>query len=413
MTYTDDDFDSYSVIFDSAKTDITDADRTRLIAALKTLGECTDITSAVDTDAVIRYFAVHNFVVNFDSYTGSMIHNYYLYEEDGVLTMLPWDYNLAFGGFMSSSDAESLVNYPIDTPVSGSSVEDRPMLAWIFASEEYTDLYHEVLDTFIAACFASGWFTEMLDSAKALITPYVEKDPTKFCTAEEFEAGFAVLREFCLLRAESVRGQLDGKVPSTSAGQAKDKSNFVKADGLSLSAMGSMGGDRGGKGGFDRGDRGNAQSGGATLPTGAPTPQRGDALAGVTGSTTDASGEVPDTLTTPETPTGNTRPTKPGNMADGGITPGQQPAADAGGRRPSGNFPISVGQQQKGEQSAETDLQNGETGQKDRFANQGDRMNFPTGGAEISSQSDLLLLGITGAVLLFGLLFAGLYKRRR
>ena len=26
---------------------------------------------------------VHNFVLNFDSYTGSMIHNYYLYEKDG------------------------------------------------------------------------------------------------------------------------------------------------------------------------------------------------------------------------------------------------------------------------------------------------------------------------------------------
>ena len=28
-----------------------------------------------------------------------MIHNYYLYEEDGQLSMIPWDYNLAFGGF--------------------------------------------------------------------------------------------------------------------------------------------------------------------------------------------------------------------------------------------------------------------------------------------------------------------------
>ena len=28
------------------------------------------------TDEVLRYFVVHNFVVNGDSYTGSMIHNY-------------------------------------------------------------------------------------------------------------------------------------------------------------------------------------------------------------------------------------------------------------------------------------------------------------------------------------------------
>ena len=40
-------------------------------------------------DQVIRYFVVHNFVCNFDSYTGSMIHNYYLYEKDGRLSMIP------------------------------------------------------------------------------------------------------------------------------------------------------------------------------------------------------------------------------------------------------------------------------------------------------------------------------------
>ena len=35
-----------------------------------------------------------------------------------------------------------MVNYPINTPVSG-AVESRPMLAWIFADEEYTAYYHQ------------------------------------------------------------------------------------------------------------------------------------------------------------------------------------------------------------------------------------------------------------------------------
>ena len=42
-------------------------------------------------------------------------------------------YNLAFGGFESESDATQLVNYPIDTPVSGGSIDSRPMLAWIYS----------------------------------------------------------------------------------------------------------------------------------------------------------------------------------------------------------------------------------------------------------------------------------------
>ena len=121
-------------------------------------------------DALLRYFVVHNFVDNYDSYTGTMLHNYYLYEEDGKLTMLPWDYNLAFGAFggmggendkgnrlsqndnaaqntktnqsqekvaatkvqkgqmiREGVDATSMVNMAIDTPLSGAEEEDRPM----------------------------------------------------------------------------------------------------------------------------------------------------------------------------------------------------------------------------------------------------------------------------------------------
>ena len=133
LRYIDDDPDSYANIFDNAKTDATEADQARLIRSLKALGEGGDVSGEVDIDQVLRYFVVHNFVVNGDSYTGSMVHNYYLYEADGVLSMIPWDYNLAFGGFQSS-DAAGTVNEPIDTPVSGGALSDRPMIAWIFES---------------------------------------------------------------------------------------------------------------------------------------------------------------------------------------------------------------------------------------------------------------------------------------
>ena len=83
LIYSDDEYSSYSNIFDNTKTDITDEDKDRLIASLKSLNENSDIEEVVNVEEVIRYFVVHNFVCNFDSYTGSMIHNYYLYEEDG------------------------------------------------------------------------------------------------------------------------------------------------------------------------------------------------------------------------------------------------------------------------------------------------------------------------------------------
>lgn len=255
LIYTDDDFDSYENIFDSAKTDITDSDKTRLINSLKVLNS-DDAASSVDVDAVIKYFAVHNFVCNFDSYTGSMIHNYYLYENDGILSMIPWDYNLAFGGFVGGSDSTSMINYPIDSPVSGGDTDSRPMIAWIFADEEYTELYHEALSEFIANYFESGYFEEEIDCVTALISPYVEKDPTKFCTYDEFTEGVSALKEFCTLRAESVRGQLDGTIPSTSDAQSEDSSALISGSSVSISAMGSMNGGGIG-GGFGTPPNGN------------------------------------------------------------------------------------------------------------------------------------------------------------
>ena len=239
LIYSDDSYDSYKNIFENAKTDISDSDKDRLIAALKAIGEQSDIAEVVDVEQVIRYFVVHNFVLNFDSYTGGMIHNYYLYEQNGQLSMIPWDYNLAFGGFEASADAESLVNYPIDSPVSGGSIESRPMLAWIFADTGYTELYHQYFSEFIASQFESGAFAQMIDSVKALISPYVQRDPTKFCTYEEFETGIKTLKSFCLLRAESIRGQLDGTIASTSEGQQAQE-NFVSAGDIVITDMGSM-----------------------------------------------------------------------------------------------------------------------------------------------------------------------------
>ncbi len=254
LQYTDDASDSYKNIFDNAKTDITGTDKKRLIASLKKLGQGEDIEDVVDVEAVIRYFVVHNFVCNFDSYTGSMVHNFYLYEKDGQLSMIPWDYNLAFGGFEAQSDADgnggsnanSMVNFPIDSPVSGGSVEERPMLAWIFNNEEYTQMYHQYFQEFLDSYFADGYFEEMISSVKEMIAPYVEKDPTKFCSYEEFEKGTDTLKQFCLLRTESISGQLAGTIPSTSEGQQQDKTALVDASGISISDMGTMAG----RGGF-------------------------------------------------------------------------------------------------------------------------------------------------------------------
>jgi len=262
LQYSGDDPASYSNIFDSAKTDVTDADQTRLIQSLKVLSQGGDVSEALDIDQVLRYFVVHNFVVNGDSYTGSMVHNYYLYEEDGRLSMLPWDYNLAFGTFQGG-DASGAVNDPIDTPLSITGSGDRPMADWIFSNEEYTRLYHQYFEEFLSLADPAA----IIDEAYSLIAPYVEKDPTKFCTYEEFEAGVETLKTFCALRTQSVSGQLDGTIPSTSDGQVADKSALLDASALTLSDMGTMnnGGRPGGGGGPFAGSGGEQSASGKKM----------------------------------------------------------------------------------------------------------------------------------------------------
>lgn len=262
LQYIDDNPDSYPNIFDNAKTEINNKDKTRLISSLKALGEGEGIEEVVNVEEVIRYFVVHNFVCNGDSYTGSIVHNYYLYEEDGQLSMIPWDYNLAFGTFQAA-DATSMVNSPIDTPVTDGSrrtggkgnpgfpgargqepfageavenEENRPMVDWIFAEEAYTEQYHQYFAEFLE----SMDFERIIEDTAELIAPYVKKDPTGFYSYEEFEAGVSALKEFCSLRKESVKGQLSGQIPATDSGQAEDPSALVDAFHLDLSDMGSM-----------------------------------------------------------------------------------------------------------------------------------------------------------------------------
>ena len=250
LKYIDDSFESYSNIFDNAKTDISDADKSRLIESLKALSSGENIESVVDIEQVIKYFVVHNFVVNGDSYTGNMIHNYYLYEKDGVMSMLPWDYNLAFGTFQSS-DATSAVNSAIDSPVSGGDISDRPMIAWIFENEEYTNLYHEYFTQFISEFFDSGKVEKIIDDTIEIISPYVEKDPTKFCDYDSFVLGASTLKKFCMLRAESVNGQLCGTISSSNS--QSSLSSAVDASGINISDMGTM--SMGGRGGMPGGER--------------------------------------------------------------------------------------------------------------------------------------------------------------
>lgn len=303
LQYIDDDPDSYSNIFNNAKTKVGKKDKVRLIEALRTLNS-ENAQDAVFTDEVIQYLAVHDFLQNDDSYTGMMVHNYYLYEEKGKLAIIPWDYNLAFGGMGGGSDASSTVNSPIDTPVSNGTGSDRPLIAWIFSDEAATAQYHETYSRFIADTVESGWLASEISRVADLIRPYVEADANSFYSAEEFDTAVEALQSYCELRSKSVRGQLEGTIPSTSEGQRTDKSALVDAGTLSISDMGVMNTGGGGPGG----DKAPSMPGGDMLSFGAsgfPVPPSGFQAPG------DSAGDDQKEADQPQT----------GNLSDGDSKP--------------------------------------------------------------------------------------------
>lgn len=245
LVYSDDEFDSYSNIFDNEITKTTDEDKERLIASLKAISEGENLEEYINVDEVLRYAAVNVFIVNLDSYFSSMGHNYCLVEDSGQLSMIPWDYNLAFGTHQISS-ATDAVNYAIDTVFYNVDGEERPIISKLLENEEYNQLYHQYLQE-LCDYVSSGKFDEKVDSIYTSIQSYVENDTTSFDGYEAFVSGVTALKEFVQLRTQSVLGQLDGTIPATQDGQ-KESDSLVDCGNLDLKDLGSMGNERGDRG---------------------------------------------------------------------------------------------------------------------------------------------------------------------
>ena len=241
LNYSDDDLDSYSTIWDGSITGTGDADHRRVVNALKNISEGNDLEKYLDIDNILRYMAVHTFAVNMDSLSGSMAHNYYLYEYNGQLNIFPWDYNLSLGGMSMGSDAggTDVVNDPIDTPFSGTKFFDA-----LLENEEYLERYHAYLQQLVDEYVNGGRFDEVYNRIRSQIDALVETDPTAFYSGEEYQNAAQILYDTVKLRAESIEGQLNGSIPSTDAGQRQDSSALIDASDIDVKAMGqfNMGG---------------------------------------------------------------------------------------------------------------------------------------------------------------------------
>lgn len=252
LVYSDDEISSYSSIFNyTILKKTTEKDYAKVIASIKSLNEGTNLEEYIDVEEVLKYFAINTFLVNLDSYAGNMKHNFYLYEEDGKLQVLPWDYNLAFGAF-EMSQASKVINFPIDTPVTD-SMENSPLIAKLLEVDKYKEMYHSYLQELIDIYITSGKYEETINKLDALIGEYVKEDATAFYTYDEYQTAIKELKQYGVDRTTSILAQLSGEQPSTEYGTVETNINLI--------AMGQQNG--GGPGERDKQDeRSNDPQGG-------------------------------------------------------------------------------------------------------------------------------------------------------
>jgi len=289
LKYISDNIADYTGI--GLKTNEANVDQSKFIKMIEAINNGGDIEKYIDVDEMLRYFAVNTALVNLDSYQGNLKHNYYLYEEEGVFSIIPWDYNMSFGGFgvgggggrmddinqlpanaemKKSGDAQmneqldkpdmkfpnngvqqqqeqqpngdrnqggfnmgmglsgnlmedSAINFSV-TPVSGATLEDRPLLNALLSNEEYRAKYEGYLEEVATNYLTEEYIQSITKKLAVLLTTYVEADPTKFSTTEQFlEAveGENSLPEFAKQRSASILKQLSGELvveASTSQG---------------------------------------------------------------------------------------------------------------------------------------------------------------------------------------------------
>lgn len=176
-------------------------------------GEKGNIESVLDVDSALKYIAANAVLGNYDSYNGDKGHNYLLYGDSaGKYSVIPWDMNMSFNGYTggggravtgtaassatatgtststSAASAVNAVTASIDTPTLGIDVDQVPLIGNLLEVPEYKARYNTYVSELVT--YLSG-IQSRITGLASLIRPYVQADPTKFYTIEQFENNVA------------------------------------------------------------------------------------------------------------------------------------------------------------------------------------------------------------------------------
>ena len=274
LVYNGDDISAYTGL--NLKTNLNSSDGKEILALMQALEDGEGLEKVLDVEKALKYIAANVALANFDSYLGMTTHNFYLYEENGRFTIIPWDMNLAFGGFgggevdiyeptsqsmggfgggdkrkdtqdndavtnaTESTEAQTDANnqpqppdnadmqgggqpsggkQPQGMPSMGSG--EKPLVTTLLENETYRSMYEGYQKEIAEKYFTQEYMTELVTKIHDLIAPYVQNDPTAFCTYEEFEQACSTdptdqysLVYYAVNMAESIENQLSGGEPT-------------------------------------------------------------------------------------------------------------------------------------------------------------------------------------------------------
>jgi len=162
-----------------------------LIELTKTLNQQPEkVQEILNVDQTLWMHAYNNVLVNLDSYSGKLCHNYYMYRDSfGVFQPMVWDMNMAFGGFRHDGTGTALSNEKLQelSPFIHYKSPNRPLISQLLANPLYRKIYIAHMRTILNENFKPGAFERRIKEVHRLIDAQVQQDKNKLYTHEDFK----------------------------------------------------------------------------------------------------------------------------------------------------------------------------------------------------------------------------------
>lgn len=152
------------------------------------------IDSVLNVDRTLWMHAFNNVLVNLDSYTGRLSHNYYLYKTpDGLFTPIVWDMNISFGGFRYDGEKqgvltdEEMQTYSLFAHYKSKNPK-RPLIVNLLADPLWRKIYVGHCRTILLENFDNGEYLKLAEKIRSIIGEEVKNDPHKLYSYDDFQA---------------------------------------------------------------------------------------------------------------------------------------------------------------------------------------------------------------------------------